>query len=34
MLGIGMSRIVHTIWMLLEERRRHAKMAASQSARV
>lgn len=27
-IGIGSSRIIHTIWMLLEERRRHAKLAA------
>ncbi|MBX3389932.1 MAG: hypothetical protein KF691_10820 [Phycisphaeraceae bacterium] len=33
-IGIGTSRIVHTIWMLVEERRRHAKYVAKQSARV
>lgn len=31
-IGIGTSRVVHTIWMLLEERRRHAKYVAKQSA--
>lgn len=31
-LGIGTSRVVHTIWMLLEERRRHAKYISKQSA--
>ncbi len=33
-IGIGSSRIVHTIWMLLEERRRHARLAAKPTARV
>lgn len=32
-IGIGSSRILHTIWMMLEERR-HAKLVAQQSARV
>jgi uncharacterized membrane protein YqgA involved in biofilm formation len=28
-LGIGVSRVIHTVWMLQEERRRVAKLAAA-----
>jgi len=32
-IGIGTSRVLHTIWMMLEERR-HARLIAKQSAQV
>ena len=32
-IGIGTSRVLHTLWMMLEERK-HAKLVAEQSARV
>jgi len=28
-LGIGVSRVIHTVWMLQEEKRRVAKLAAT-----